>query len=54
VSTHSICPTTNPRFFLGDSHFTKEANLMIARAVLDTIHRNRPRAASSPRMANDG
>jgi hypothetical protein len=43
VSTHSICPTTIPKFFLSDSHFTKEANRMIARVVLDTVHRNRPR-----------
>ena len=50
VSTHSICPTTIPKFFLGDSHFTKEANRMIARVVLDTIHRNRPRG----RLASHG
>jgi hypothetical protein len=43
VSTHSICPTTNPRYFLADTHFTKEGNRMIAGAVLDTINRNRRR-----------
>jgi hypothetical protein len=50
VSTHTICPTTNPQCFVADNHFTKDANRMIARAVLDTIHRNRPRS----RLASHG
>ena len=42
VSTHTICPTTNPKHFLPDSHFTPEANQLIARAVLEVIDRHRP------------
>jgi hypothetical protein len=49
VSTHAICPTTDPRHFVADGHFTPAANRLIARAVLDEIDRHLPRGkAGSP------
>jgi hypothetical protein len=39
VSTHIVCPDTNPRNFTGDNHFSHEANLKIGQAVLDVIRR---------------
>jgi hypothetical protein len=50
VSTHTICPTTNPRNFLPDSHFTPEANRLIARAVLEELDRHLPRGKAESRM----
>jgi hypothetical protein len=39
VSTHTICPDTDPRNFIADGHFTPEGNTKIARALLDVIGR---------------
>jgi hypothetical protein len=50
VSTHTICPTTNPRNFLPDSHFTPEANRLIAWAVLEKLDRHVPRGKAESRM----
>jgi hypothetical protein len=49
VSTHTICPTTNPKHFLPDSHFTPEANQLIARAALEVIDRHLPRGKAELR-----
>ncbi len=37
VSTHAICPDTDPRNFVADGHFTQEANKRIGKALLDVI-----------------
>lgn len=37
VSTHTIAPATDLKNFLGDGHFTKSANQLIAQEVLDLI-----------------
>ena len=50
VSTRAIVPTTNPRNFLPDSHFTPEANRLIARAVLKELDRHLPRGKAESRM----
>ncbi|GBF80746.1 hypothetical protein [Aphanothece sacrum] len=40
VSSHKIAPATNLKNFVGDGHFTKEANLKIAQEVLNVINKN--------------
>ena len=40
VSTHNIVPANNLKNFLGDGHFTKEANSKIASEVLKIINQN--------------
>ncbi len=40
VSTHTIAPATNLKNFVGDGHFTKEANAKIAQEVLKVINQN--------------
>lgn len=39
VSTHEICPATDPRNFGPDNHFTAACNREIAQRVIDEIHR---------------
>ena len=39
VSTHNIAPATDQRNFIGDGHFTKSANVLIAEAVLKLLGR---------------
>lgn len=41
ISTHTICPATNPHNFLSDGHFTHEANLQFARALYALIDQER-------------
>lgn len=45
LSTHRICPDTDPRNFVTDGHFTHEATDKIAAALLDLIHRELSSAA---------
>ena len=40
VSTHNIAPATDRRNFIGDGHFTKEANKLIAQQVLNIINKD--------------
>jgi len=40
VSTHNIVPVTNLKNFMGDGHFTKEANAKIAPEVLKIINQS--------------
>ena len=49
VSTHTICPTTNPGNFPPTPDFTPEANRLIARAVLEELDRHLPRGKAESR-----
>jgi hypothetical protein len=44
VSTHTICPANDIRNFEPDNHFTKEANIKIARELSLTIRRSLSRS----------
>jgi hypothetical protein len=42
VSTHEVAPTSNPANFVGDGHFTPEANRRIAAELRKVLARSRP------------
>jgi hypothetical protein len=42
LSTHTISPDSDPRNFVGDGHFTHEANKKIAQALLEVIRHELP------------
>jgi hypothetical protein len=59
VSTHAICPANDPSNYIGDGHFTEEANGRIARALADLLAarlpgRGRPRDAEPTAAKQSG
>jgi hypothetical protein len=46
LSTHTICPDSDPRNFLPDGHFTHDANRKISQALLEVIRRELPERRS--------
>ncbi|MGB3510007.1 MAG: hypothetical protein WBA93_12340, partial [Microcoleaceae cyanobacterium] len=53
VSTHNIVPATDIRNFIGDGHFTKSANKLIAAEVLKLMNQRLNRPATNPQIIDN-